>query len=376
MPENTDKEQQGASKVSLNNELECNSCGAILKFKPGTHSLSCDYCGAENEIFDTNQKVVIEETSLESYFKEGLKQEETLETVTIRCHSCGAETTLEPNISSSHCPFCDTSLVVKDGSTAKIYKPKYLLPFDVDKKVALTNYKRWLKSLWFAPNDLKHYGDNSDHFSGVYIPFWTYDCHTDTGYSGERGEDYTERRRYNVVENGRNVTRTQNVVKTRWYRAAGQIKNFFDDVLVIASKSLPKDKMNQIQAWDVEKLVPYDDKYLSGFRTETYQVKIEEGYEEAKQKMNREIMFDIQQDIGGDRQRIHQAKTQYTGATFKQILVPVWLSAYRYKGKVYQFIINGRTGAVAGGRPYSVIKIVMAVLLAIVVLVLLSMFAG
>jgi hypothetical protein len=40
----------------------------------------------------------------------------------------------------------------------------------------------------------------------------------------------------------------------------------------------------------------------------------------------------------------------------------VWISAYRYQNKAYQFIINARTGEVQGERPYSILKIVFFIL--------------
>lgn len=368
--------KEPSERVQLNNELDCQGCGAILTFQPGTHHLSCEYCGAENEIFDPEASVVnIEETSLESYFEEGLKQEEKMEVINIRCDSCGGSFTLDPNISSDLCPFCDSPIVINGETTASVYQPKYVLPFDIEKKIALRSYQRWLKSLWFAPGDLKDYARN-DRLNGLYIPFWTYDCNTTTSYSGARGDDYSTQQPVRVIENGQNVTRMRSVTKTRWHDVSGHVENTFDDILVVASRSIPKGKMARINAWDLDKLVPYSDKYLSGFRTETYTVKIEDGYQEAKAKMDRHISNAVRNDIGGNRQRIYQLNTQYSGATFKQILIPVWLSAYKYKGKVYQFVVNGRTGAVSGDRPYSTGKIVLVVLAGVLIILLIAIFGG
>jgi hypothetical protein len=53
--------------------------------------------------------------------------------------------------------------------------------------------------------------------------------------------------------------------------------------------------------------------------------------------------------------------------TFKHVLLPVWLAAYRYRGQSFRFVVNGRTGTVQGERPYSAVKIAIAVALALVV---------
>jgi hypothetical protein len=43
----------------------------------------------------------------------------------------------------------------------------------------------------------------------------------------------------------------------------------------------------------------------------------------------------------------------FRNITFKHILLPVWVAAYRYNDRVYRFLINARTGQIAGQRPYS-----------------------
>ena len=49
------------------------------------------------------------------------------------------------------------------------------------------------------------------------------------------------------------------------------------------------------------------------------------------------------------------------------MLLPVWASAYRYRGKRYQFIVNGQTGEVQGERPWSWLRIGLAVAAGLIV---------
>jgi hypothetical protein len=79
--------------------------------------------------------------------------------------------------------------------------------------------------------------------------------------------------------------------------------------------------------------------------------------------MDQTIRRDVRFDIGGDRQQIEALQTVISNVTFKHILVPVWLAAYRYRGKAYRVSVNGRTGQVQGERPYSAWKIAFAVLI-------------
>jgi hypothetical protein len=140
------------------------------------------------------------------------------------------------------------------------------------------------------------------------------------------------------------------------------VARFFDDVLVLGSRSLPKTFTDALAPWDLAALEPYAPEYLAGFRAEGYAVSLEEGFVEARQIMDATIRRDIRFDIGGDRQRIHSVDTDIRDVTFKHILLPVWLAAYKYRGQTYRFVVNGRTGKVQGERPYSAIKIALAVL--------------
>lgn len=359
---------------AINLELACSNCGALLKFKPGTRHLACEYCGSQNEIAAPDLVGKIEETPLDEYLSKNFEQAEKIELATVKCDSCHAISTFNPNTSSDHCPFCASPLVLKGGTICQLHKPQYVLPFGIDEKKSKDNFRQWIKSLWFAPSDLIQYAEGAGKLNGMYLPFWTFDCSTQTAYTGQRGEDYYETEQYTAVENGKSVTRTRQVLKTRWYPASGDVSNTFDDVLIEASESLKKDKLRLLEPWDLKNLVPFNDKYLSGFRTETYQVDVKKGYQSAKERMEPVIEDTIRQDIGGDRQTIHYTNVSYKNPSFKHILLPVWLSAYRYNNKVYQFLINARTGEVQGERPYSAVKITLTVLFALIVIAIIAWF--
>src|SRR4051794_37065973 len=97
------------------------------------------------------------------------------------------------------------------------------------------------------------------------MPCWTYDAQTRSEYTGERGDDYWDTETYTVNVNGRSETRTRQVRRTRWWPVSGVVDNSFDDVLVLASRSLPPKLANNLEPWDLKSLVPYRDEYLSGF---------------------------------------------------------------------------------------------------------------
>ncbi len=360
-------------KETLEKELEvgdfaCSNCGGDLKYKPGTSSLVCHHCGTNNEIPQIEGD--FEELDFKEFLANKSKSEDTLEDKFVKCNNCGATSTLEPHVTSSNCPYCSTPLVIEQSQIERIIQPKAVLPFHLKKEEAKARFKKWVSKLWFAPGDLKKASLNFDHFKGIYIPYWTYDSDTMTKYTGQMGIHYYVSQTYTTTENGKTVTRTRQVQKTRWYPAAGSVHKFFDDVLVTATESLPKKYIYKLEPWDLENLVPFDKSYLSGFITEKYQIDLENGFDIAKGIMDPTIRSLIRRDIGGDVQRIISMNTKYDEITFKHLLLPVYVSAYRYKNKLYQFLVNGRTGEVQGQRPYSWIKITLAILAAIAIIVL------
>ena len=205
------------------------------------------------------------------------------------------------------------------------------------------------------------------------MPFWTYDANTTSNYTGMQGIYYYVTESYTDSE-GR--TQTRQVQRTRWFPASGTVNNVFDDVLVVASGSLPEALANELEPWDIDALVPYNDSYLSGFITESYKTDLKTGFEKAKMQMQNTIKTTVMHDIGGDVQQITSLDSAYNDIMFKHILLPVWLSSYKYNDKVYRFLINARTGEVQGERPYSTMKIALAVIAVLAVIGVIIYFAS
>lgn len=347
------------SESMASNQYPCTQCGAMFHFAPGTSSLKCPYCSFENPIARLEQEVA--ELDYLSYLERESQQKETVEGPRVRCDQCGAEFSLPENVTSGLCPFCGASLIAAP-KVSRLIRPEALLPFKVTNKEAFEAFRRWIRGLWFAPGELSRCAQSESKLSGIYMPCWTFDSATTSDYRGERGEYYHTTESFHVTENGRRLTRTRQVRHTRWSAAQGRVQKSFDDVLILASRSLPKKYAELLEPWDLDNLVPYKDEYLSGFSAESYQVTLAEGFKEAEALMAEAIRESICRHIGGDEQRIHTVQTQHENTTFKHILLPAWMSAYRFRGRIYRILINARTGEVCGERPFSAWKIAGAVI--------------
>jgi len=307
-------------------------------------------------------EATIRELDFEVALAGGLEAAEVEETRVLHCPNCGAQVEFDAATHAKECPFCATP-VVTDTGTHRHIKPRGVLPFALEERAARQAMTDWLGRLWFAPSGLQDYARKGRRMQGIYVPYWTFDADTESSYRGERGTVYYVTR--TVVRDGKR--RQVRVPKVRWRAVSGRVARFFDDVLVLASRSLPKRYTDALEPWDLAALEPYSPEFLAGFRAEGYQVELEEAFGEAREKMDRVIARDVRFDIGGDRQRIHDIDTAVGDVTFKHILLPVWMAAYKYRGESYRFVVNGRTGRVQGERPWSAWKIAIAVILALIV---------
>ncbi|MCE0507084.1 primosomal protein N' (replication factor Y) - superfamily II helicase [Roseivivax sp. GX 12232] len=336
----------------------CDQCGADLRFDPSSGDLACGHCGHRAALEEAGPwGGGIRELDFEQAMRDLLPIQEMEVTRVSQCPNCGASVEFDPDAHAAECPFCATP-VVKDTGENRHIKPRGLLPFALTEEAARAAMVAWLGRLWFAPNGVQDYARKGRRMQGIYVPYWTFDADTRSHYRGERGTVYYTTRQ--VMRDGKMTT--QRVQKVRWRAVSGRVARAFDDVLVLASGSLPKSHTEALPPWDLTRLEPYRPEFVAGFRAEAYTVDLDEGFAEARGQMDRQIRRDVKFDIGGDRQRVHQVETEVSEVTFKHILLPVWMAAYRFRGKSYRFVVNGQTGRVQGERPYSAWKIAAAVL--------------
>jgi DNA-directed RNA polymerase subunit RPC12/RpoP len=354
----------------------CPACGADLLYEPKDGFLSCPHCGHQETIPRSAEQ--IQERSFEQYLQIRPAQMEQLAAgaLEVQCQSCGATVTFTPPEVARQCDFCGVQIVAQAKSADPMLAPEGVLPFRITQPQASAGLRDWLQSRWFAPNALKQFA-RPDAIQGVYLPFWTYDTNTTSHYTGERGEYYYVTETYSETDSqGKQVSRTRQVRHTRWHPASGTVTRWFDDVLVPATVSLAQNRLEALDPWDLAELQPYDPAFLSGFKAQRYQVDLAQGFERVKQVSAPVIQTDVRSAIGGNEQRIHNVSTHYSGISFKHLLLPVYAGAYRFNQKVYQIVVNGRTGEIQGDRPYSILKIASFVAAILFVLLIIGLVFG
>lgn len=381
----------------------CENCGAALRFTPGQQVLTCEYCGHVQTIgpgptraparqpgggvegdaalradpatgralqWDAGHKAPeLTEVPLQQGLRldAGSDLSETVRTVS--CPNCGAKLDLSSVSQSAQCPFCATPVVTDTGET-RLIKAQGVLPFVLSEDQARAALQDWLKGLWFAPNGLKRYARQNRRIAGVYSPFWTFDAATTSRYSGQRGDAYYVTVQDTRMVDGRMQSYSRQERRIRWTPVSGTVQRSFNDVLVLASSSLPRRFTDALTPWDLSHLTAYRPEYLIGFGAEGYTVPLADGHAVAREEMAGVIETDVRRDIGGDEQRVGGISTDHAAETFKHILLPIWSAAYKYGGKSYRFVVNGQSGRVQGERPYSALKIAFAVIAGLIAVAL------
>lgn len=341
----------------------CEQCGADLRFVPGQTALKCDHCGHIQAIPEApwSRPRALGELDLNRALHDDLPPGQIEETRSTPCPSCGAMVDFQGATNATQCPFCATPVAIGTGSHRQI-KPQALIAFALNEGEARAAMTRWLGKLWFAPNGLVEYARKGRAMTGLYVPYWTFDAATRSRYRGQRGTYYYTTRTVTVNVNGRSEQRQQQERHTSWANVSGWVSRAFDDVLVLASQSLPRRYTDALAPWDLTALVPHNPDFLAGFSAEGYTISLADGTTIAHEVMAGVIEADVRSDIGGDEQRIDSVDTDYSAETFKHILLPIWMAAYKYGGKSYRFVVNGQTGRVQGERPWSKWKIAFAAL--------------
>lgn len=353
-------------------QLRCQGCGGVVHYDPEVSCLRCKHCATQAPVPAATTR-----GPREVGLREGLRGAPRgygTETLRVECGSCGATVCLSPEERATSCTYCASPAVVTKPPDPELLQPESMIPFSVSQPRATAGFEGWLRGLWFRPGDLRHQA-RVEGVRGVYLPYWTFDADLESHWEAERGDHYYETEHYTEEENGETVSRTREVQHTRWRPARGTRRDRHDDVLVCASRGVRVDLAQKLCTFDTKRLVAYSPGYIQGWRAEAYALDLHDAWGKAKETIEGEQQARCARDIGGDTHRGLAVRNTFRRETFKHVLLPLFVLAYRYNGRPYQVLVNGQTGEVVGKAPLSVWKVMALVIPANLLALALSIIA-
>ena len=350
------------AEATARQKYSCPACGGEAVWNPAKQALVCAFCGTVSPAKIDGGEVggaVVEHDLVTALRKipddqRGWQAEKT----TVKCQSCQAISVFDPKRVGQRCDFCGSSSLVPYQEIKEAFRPESVLPFKQSEVQVRDAIREWYSKRWFAPNKLNARA-MTDQVHGLYLPYWTFDAQVHADWTAESGYYYYETETY---RDNNGETQSRQVRKIRWQYSSGALDHFFDDELVAASKGVGADKLQKIEPFPTKELVPYDSGYLSGWVVERYQIDLIAAAQRAREIMDGKVGAMCARQVPGDTHRNLRINADYSGQTFKHVLVPVWLLSYTYGARVFQVVINGYTGSITGEYPKSWVKILLLVL--------------
>lgn len=348
---------------------KCPNCGSELKFLPSSTQTKCVSCDSIFEIDSIKEGYLDEEEvnfaeTIEKLSKANISKEIVKN---MHCENCGATININNHSVSTSCPYCGSHKVVNEDKEEEIIKITGVLPFNKNEQDVKNIFKDWVKNRFFAPNKFKK-GLITPTFSGIYIPYYTFDSNTISSYSGYRGDYYYVTKTVKTKDGYKTVTER----RVRWTYRRGVIEHFFDDVLIIGTNNPLNNLVAEASNFDLKNLQLYKEEFLLGYYCEKPSINLEGGFNLAQESMKQDIRVMCINEIGGDTYRDLKFTTNYSDVTFKQIMLPIYSGCYEYNNKNYNFIVNGQTGKFAGKCPISPLKVTLLVLFILLIVILIG----
>lgn len=336
--------------------VRCRGCGASVAFDPARGALACSFCG---QVEQERPEVVGREAAQGEFTGAALAagaQGFGVDRRELGCGSCGATIALEAGALTATCPFCASNQVaVREHATTTGLRPTAVLPFAIDREECRRRASAWLGKGWLRPSDLTRLA-RLGSFVGIYVPYWTFSASLGARWEAEVGE-VEEKRTYDR-ETGRWTTREV----IHWKRRSGNRRLDVRDLLVPGTTKLPPRLLGRLEAsFRLDSLAEYEPTLLAGFQAQTYDVPLQDAWEQGRHRMREEARRACLKDTGSSHVRNLRMTADLSDEAWRHVLLPVWVSAYRYRGAPHLALVDGSSGEVAGSRPVAWWKVGAAI---------------
>lgn len=324
-------------------EYRCPCCDAGLLFSGQAQKLKCEYCENTFDIdtiraYNESQGQHSEEIIWEDPVQQKWCEDDQNNVQAFQCPSCGGEIVTDATTAATFCPFCDSPTIMPSRLDGYL-KPDAVIPFQKTKEDAKKAFSNLCKGKPLLPRSfISQY--HIDKITGIYVPFWLYDCDVDYGVN------YKATRIHRWSDSRYHYTKTDHFLLRRGATAS------FERIPMDGSSKMEDSFMESIEPYAYDQLVTFDMAYLTGYFADKYDIPSENGKERICQRAEQSIQEEIQRSTLGYSTAIPTTRNlQIQHGKASYVLLPVWMLNTKYNGKIYTFAMNGQTGKMAGTFP-------------------------
>lgn len=331
--------------------FSCSKCGGHMYFNL-QQQLVCEFCGYTEEV--TKNHTADEEEQVLDFVLPTVQGHQWSDIQQqMVCSQCGAVSLLSQNVMATECPYCGSHQLLTSPKASQLIDPNVIAPAKLNEKEIADKFRVWLGKGWFAPDDLRRLAQSSA-LRPAYYPFWTFDGTLHLSWTCEVNEGTSK--------------------YPHWVPRSGVELEMFDDVLVPGIKALMKESISPLGPFHLKELAEFNPSYIAGWTALAYDHPLADASLVARQLVVRRVRSQLYNrlQISQSKRKLKSNGTNWSGMTFKLVLLPLWSGSYRYQGKDYRILINGCNGNVAGQKPTDMVKVWLAVISAIILLVLIG----
>jgi len=300
--------------------FKCKNCGASVRFDARSGKMKCPYCDSLFSVFafkDT-KSVWQDEDDIEYY----------------ECGSCGGHIGVDKTSTSVFCPYCDSTAIIRARLSGKS-RPDYIIPFRLNKKQAVAQFKKHLRDKKLLPRVFKS-DAKINECRGIYVPFWVFNT------------------------NAAIVAKATVQVDDSTITVTSTAKAPVRKLPVDCSEKIPNDITESLEPFDFGKAVPFMPSYLAGYFADMHDTDKDACISLATQRISDGLLQQMRKQIAyryGGRARFDEVAMNFDDSYALYSFFPVWLLNVSWKNKRYTFAVNGQTGKFVGNLPCSYKKL-------------------
>jgi hypothetical protein len=278
----------------------------------------------------------------------------------LRCRECAAAVSYSADAQAPKCGFCGSVMEVEQPQDP-VETAEWLVPFAVDRDAAARALQGWLGSRgWFRPRDLST-ASAIDSMRPLHWSAWVFDADATVTWTADSD-----------LGSGRSA----------WAPHSGSAVFQWRRILIPASRGLTESETTRLSpGYAMDQAVPVAQagEPLEGFAVEAFDVQRSAARRRIVDTIEVMAADDLRRNghIPGSRFRNVHASVLLSRLVTRRMVLPAWVTAYRYGGTIYRTIVHGQDPSVVMGEaPVSTGKVLLVVGAVIAVIVLIALLVA